>query len=181
MDVYAQLNVDFTFDEMRRCLVRGWGDLGGRTASCWMEFNRQFFDGRLNPLPMFFTPVGPYGGRIAWTCCAYPLTHIALCRPKSGNLKSTADRGVLLHEMIHQHLNERGDNPGHDGQPWRDEIMRLHFEITGNRIFAAAEKVIKVKQEDGRRKSHRVQKDGSKKQTDIARWPHSYGIELGRL
>lgn len=42
-----------------------------------------------------------------------------------------ADRGVLLHEMVHQALSERGVSPKHADQPWRDEISRLHLILTG--------------------------------------------------
>jgi hypothetical protein len=181
MNVYAQQNVDFTFEEMRRCLVRGWGDLGGRTADCWREFNHRYFGAGLRPLPIFFTPTAPYGNMVGWTCVAHTMTHIALCRPDTGNAGYTADRGILLHEMLHQSLRERGDNAKHNGQAWRDAIMWLHHEITGDHIFAGRSKVAKVKQPDGRRKSVRIQEEGSLDQAVIARWPHSCGIELGPL
>jgi hypothetical protein len=43
-----------TFDEMRRGLVRGWSELGARTADCWLDYNKRFFGGRLMPLPIFY-------------------------------------------------------------------------------------------------------------------------------
>jgi len=47
-----------------------------------------------------------------------------------------ADSGTLLHEMVHQYLNERGEPAGHDSEGWRREIMRLHELVTGKKIWA---------------------------------------------
>ena len=75
----------------------------------------------------------------------------------------------------------------HAHQPWRDEIMRLHLQITGQPIFAGRQKVIKIRGQDGKRKSVRVQDergaDGLQPigQMEIGRWPHDSGIDLGRL
>ena len=49
-----------------------------------------------------------------------------------------ADSGTLLHEMVHQYLNERGEPAGHDSEGWRREIMRLHELVTGKKIWAGA-------------------------------------------
>jgi len=54
-----------------------------------------------------------------------------------------ADSGTLLHEMIHQYLNERGEPAGHDGEGWRCEIMRLHEMVTGKKIWAGASKTVR--------------------------------------
>ena len=43
-----------------------------------------------------------------------------------------ADSGTLLHEMVHQYLNERGEPAGHDSEGWRREIMRLHELVIDN-------------------------------------------------
>jgi hypothetical protein len=62
-------------------------------------------------------------------------THIALMSPRHGGY-FTADRGTLLHEMVHQFLNETGDNIRHAGAPWCREIMRLTKQITGKEVWA---------------------------------------------
>jgi hypothetical protein len=171
---------------MRRTLVVGWGDRGRRTAECWREFNRLYFDNRLLPLPVFFTPATPYGRMVGWTCCGQAVTHIALCAPREGRFL-VACRGCLLHEMIHQHLHEQGLDPKHNGEPWRLEIMRLHKEITGKSIWAGAYTVAKVKGADGARASVRTNmaEPGTGRvslcQKDIARWPMSVGVRLGGL
>ena len=97
-----------------------------------------------------------------------------------------ADRGVLLHEMAHQHLVERGESPKHEHEPWCREIMRLHKAISGKRIWAAPESIAKAAAgEDGKRRSIRVQKPCPEAgmeliaRKDLARWPHSCGLKLG--
>src|SRR5262245_14336650 len=98
-----------------------------------------------------------------------------------------ADRGVLLHEMIHQYLIERGESPKHEHEPWCREIMQLHRAITRKAIWATPESVGKELGPDGKRKSTRFQKAcpetgmESIPRKDLSRWPHSCGLELGPL
>lgn len=177
---------EYTFAEMKRALVKGWGDVGERTAATWQEFNRRYFDGRLQPLPIFFTPAAPYGKRLGWTCSSKAVTHIALVRPEAGTFL-IADSCTLLHEMIHQYLFEQRLDSSHDKEPWRREIMRLHLELTGEKIWAGRPTVLKEKLKSGNRRSVRVNRphpDTGKEsltQKEIARWPHSVGIDLGEL
>jgi hypothetical protein len=178
---------DYTFRDMKRTLVAGWGKDGARAADLWHEYTDTYFAGALKPLPIFFTPSSPYGRMVGWTCCATEMTHIALVKPSVG-CKLIADRGVLLHEMIHQSLHQHGLYPKHAGKPWRDEIMRLHRQITGKELFAPPQRIIKVKLADGTRESKRVMDDRNApqgvrllEQDEIARWPHSCGVDLGSL
>ena len=91
--------------------------------------------------------------------------------------------------MIHQHLAEQGLSPKHDGNPWCEEIMRVHYEITGQRIWAAPETVRKLPKDKttGKRVSIRVNPPDpitampSLDRAEIATWPHSVGLRLGRL
>lgn len=179
---------DYTFADMRKALVVGWGDVGATTADLWREYNRKFFGNRLRPIPMFFTPATPYGKMFGWTCCADVITHIALARPGSGSYL-VADRNTLLHEMIHQHLHERDESPKHKDQPWCDEVMRLHRELTGKKVWAGRYTVFKepASRPGGIRKSVRGNMpnpetgEESIGQTVIAGWPRSMGIQLGEL
>jgi hypothetical protein len=38
--------------------------------------------------------------------------------------------------MIHQALNERGEDASHAGEGWRLEIMRLHKLMAGEELWA---------------------------------------------
>ena len=112
--------------------------------------------------------------------------HILLAAPARGE-RLIADRGTLLHEMVHQYLNETGQNPRHAGQPWCDCIMRLNQMITGRSIYATPDKI--GKEGSGKsRSSYRYkpvcEATGAESlpQKVIARWPHDeVGIKLGPL
>jgi hypothetical protein len=177
---------DYTFSEMRRALVVGWGELGGRVADCWADYNGRYWGGRLLPLPIFLTPATPYGSRFGWTCCDPQVTHIALACPHKGDVL-VATRSTLLHEMTHQGLSEAGLRPDHQGQGWRDEVMRLHRLLTGQEVWAGAYVVAKEKVAGGGRQSVRLNRPDpatgrpSLTQGEIARWPRSLGIDLGAL
>jgi hypothetical protein len=180
------MNRAYTFKDMVRTLAVGWGEQGRAVASYWQEYNKAFFGGRLKPLPIFLTPVTPYGRMVGWTCCGGAVTHIALCAPRVGQVL-VADRSTLLHEMIHQSLHESGLYTSHDGEPWRREIMRVHKLLTGEEIWAGAYTVAKVKDADGGRRSVRLNRPHSETgapsltQDQIARWPHSLAVKLGPL
>jgi len=167
---------------MERFAVEAWGDLGRKVVTKWAEFNERYFGGKLKPIPIIITPTLPFGKRIA-DCSARP-EHGRLIRlnlPKDHN-RLVADNNTLLHEMIHQFLCERGEDPDHKSNGWRAEIMRLNKLITGREIWAGRSKtkrigkqVIRINEEhpDGRK---------SITQRQIARWPHDgCGIDLGVL
>jgi hypothetical protein len=99
---------------------------------------------------------------------------IALTAPYNPDLRS--DRGVLLHEMIHAALVERGESPAHADAPWCSEITRISALLGRPDIHAEPEKVRRV---DGT--VTRVTPDGSLSRDDAAHWPHSVGLSLGSL
>jgi hypothetical protein len=173
---------DITFAQMKAFLQTGWGKTGLAVADAWLLFNKRYFGGKLQPIPIVLTATSPYGHWSGLTTCnaRRPRAHlIEMTAPRMSGNALRADRGVLLHEMIHQHLTESGRWPKHDGEAWCEEIMRLHFAITGKTIWAAPEKIGKQKDDDGKRKSVRKQAadpiDGrpSISQAAIASWPHS--------
>jgi hypothetical protein len=96
---------------------------------------------------LIITPTLPFGKRIA-DCAGGPECDYRLIRlniPKTtghGAYHLVANNNTLLHEMVHQHLQERGDNPKHAGRPWCEEIMRLNKQITGREIWAGRTKTI---------------------------------------
>ena len=189
-----QIETDHTrprisFPQMRTFMHVGWGDLGLRIAAYWADYNARYFSGKLEPIPIVLTNTSPYGHWLGCTHCnrIRRRAHlIQLTMPAQARIL-VADRGVLLHEMIHQHLAERGDSPKHDGHPWCAEIMRLHYEITGRRIWATPATVAKLPaaKKGGKRKSIRRQTDDpatglpSLDPAQIATWPHSTGLKLG--
>jgi hypothetical protein len=83
----------------------------------------------------------------------------------------------LLHEMVHQFLFERGENPKHAGASWRREIMRLTKSISGREIWAGPSKTMRVNGLVVRMNApHPETGESSLPQKIIARWLHD---ELG--
>src|SRR6516164_3832693 len=127
----------FTIEDMHRFAGEAWGQFGIKVVEKWCAFNATYFDSVLRPVPLVLTQTQPFGKRLAF--CSYnPSTTgrtITLNVPKA-HKSLLADNGVLLHEMIHQVLFERGTDAAHASEGWRNEIMRLHELITGSQIWA---------------------------------------------
>ena len=174
----------FSIDDMRRFGLEAWGELGANVVEKWCEFNATYFGGALKPVPLVITNTQPFGHRIGF--CSYdPDTSgrtITLNVPARHKVL-VADNGTLLHEMLHQYLNERGENPKHAGEPWRREIMRLTKVITGRDVWAGRSKTVRANGSIIRMNApHPVSGEPSVPQKVIARWPHDgFGINFGKL
>jgi hypothetical protein len=85
--------------------------------------------------------------------------------------------------MIHQYLNQCGEDASHKSDGWRREIMRLHKAITGKELWAGPSKLVRVDKKVIRINAPQPE-TGRKSLTqgEIARWPHSVkGVKLGKL
>jgi hypothetical protein len=89
-----------------------------------------------------------------------------------------ADNNTLLHEMIHQFLNERREDPSHASPGWRREIMRLHQDITGRPIWAGESRTVRVDGKVVRMNIASESGEPSLTQGQIARWPHEPPREI---
>jgi len=164
-------------EQMRTFLEYGWGDVGLTVFSTWEEFNARFFTNQLCPIPIVLVATSPWGH---WWACTHivptqrRVAFIALTSPYNAVLRP--DRGVLLHEMIHAALAERGESSAHEDAPWCREITRISALLGRPEIHAEPEKVKRV---NG--KCTRVTPPGSISRDDAAHWPHSIGLELGSL
>lgn len=179
-----------TFGEMKRFLAIGWGARGGRVADAWRALNREHFKGKLEPIPIILVNTSPYGRWLGCTYCNVKRrrAHLIQLTMPTQEMLLVADRGTLLHEMLHQEITEQGLSPKHEHAPWCHGIMRLHQAITGERIWAAPETVAKLATDaDGKRRSVRKQLPepstgtASLDRAAIAGWPHSLGLDLGAL
>jgi len=129
---------------------------------------------------VLYVPTSPWGHWVGLTCSIIrtaPPARLYLMFPggRDDQRPWPYVRGVLLHEMTHAYLLERGENAEHKSQPWRREIMRLSRDL-GRPVFAGASTVGKRRRADGRRVSVRFNKpatDGtpSLSQDEIACWP----------
>jgi hypothetical protein len=133
-----------TFDDMLRFATEAWGALGTNTVHMWAAYNERYFDGALHPVPLVITNTLPFGNRLGF-CSHDPDASGRTIRLNVPAVHQSllADNSVLLHEMIHQFLFERGELPGHDSAGWRREIMRLHQLLTGEEIWAGASKLVR--------------------------------------
>ena len=176
----------FTFEDMHHHAAEAWGPLGADIADTWRKFNVAYFAGALRPIPLVISQTLPFGRRIGQ--CSHNPGHyrggraITLNLPDQGG-HLIADNGTLLHEMLHQYLFERGEDPAHMGEPWRREIMRLTKLITGKTIWAGPSKTVRQNGKTTRMNAPRPEtKEPSLPQAIIARWPHDkLGINLGFL
>jgi hypothetical protein len=175
----------FDFYTMKETATEAWGQLGSDTADRWFDFNGRFFSGKLQPIPLVITNTQPFGRRLAFCSRGCGRT-ITLNRPSCHSVL-VAENASLLHEMIHQCLFERGEDPSHKSLGWRNEIMRIHRQLTGDDIWAGASTTARRKQNNGSSKVARINKSHpvtgalSLVQGRIASWPHSVGISLGEL
>jgi hypothetical protein len=174
----------FTVDDMSRFAGEAWGQLGADIVRKWCEFNQIYFDNALRPVPLVITNTQPYGKRLAF--CSYNPEAtgrtITLNVPKHHHWL-LADNNTLLHEMVHQFLFERSERAGHDGAPWRREIIRLTKQISGKDTWAGPSKTVR---RDGAvirmNIPHPQTGEPSLPQKVIARWPHDdLGINFGHL
>jgi hypothetical protein len=185
----------FNIKDMEKFAEHGWGEFGLAVARKWLEFNRLYFAGKLQPIPIILTPTMPFGKRIA-DCWSDKDQHgrglIRLSFPRTpgahGGYRLLADNNTLLHEMVHQCLFERGECPKHKSEGWRREIMRLNKAITGREIWAGKPTTKRMPGPDGKLtkivRTNKAHEDGrpSLTQKQIARWPHDgCGIDLGHL
>ena len=185
--MFTKIDTDakpITTTQMRAFLSTAWGSLGERVADHWELFNDQFFAGGLKPCPICLTPTSPHGHWLGLTCGSkhsHRASVIYITIPRMGR-ELVADKGVLLHEMTHAALLQRGDDPKHNSRPWCDEITRIS-RIAGKTIVAVPERVMKVKDQSrpSGRRSARKTEPGALTRADLAHWPHSIGLKLGKL
>jgi len=179
---YSQVDYErppITLKQARQIASCAFGQKGEAIVSLWSAYNKEYFRGKLKPVPIIFVPTSPYGHWIGLSV-GTKSQKSALIYLKSG--ETWADtRSVLLHEMIHQCLVERGANPKHESQEWCDEIMRISNDHFDREFWAGRYTVGKEKLEDGRRVSVRMNKAGpggeaSIPMDDIVAWPFSLGI-----
>jgi hypothetical protein len=177
---------DFSVDDMRRFAAEAWGEIGARAVDMWCRYNGLYFGGVLKPIPIVLANTQPRGKRLAFCSCGAGRTiTLNILIPKitytGQRYARLADNCTLLHEMVHQALNERGEDASHTSEGWRREIMRLHKLMTGEELWAGRSITTRVKGKMVR--INKPAEDGrpSLGQGEIARWPHDSGIRLGAL
>jgi hypothetical protein len=164
-----------TFEDAALIADRCFNQLGRKTISLWRHYNHDYFNGVLEPTPVLYIPTSPWGH---WVGCHIRDRNIYLMYPSEKRSWGFV-RGVLLHEMVHQFLEQSGVDVGHDGTPWCQEIMRLS-KVFGRNIWAGKYTVTKVHGRSQRTNKPNPDKDSKAialNQDQISKWPHSIGLE----
>ena len=173
-----------TFKQLRTFVYHAHGKEGMQLADAWLEFNERFWQGELEPTPIFQPSSTAYGRWVGLT--TFDKKRVYSIQIKLGKLSLAEKRQILVHEMVHQHLVETGVNPRHNSAGWCSEIMRISREL-GREFWASPPKMARVERlnkETGRMEKTitRINPPGpngepSLSQQDIAHWPQSVGIQ----
>ncbi len=177
--------MDMNIETLREIGLGFFGDLGAWVYDCWEEHNTTYFEGKLVPGPILWG-ITPHGRGLGYHQGSRNLIylHTSLINPSSedpwkiGSLlgKRFAD-DVLLHEMIHQYINQFENYTGrftHNCDPWCDQIVRLS-KIMGMDIKAKPLKQKRIREEGqkGPGKVTWIVEPGHLTRKEISSWPHS--------
>jgi hypothetical protein len=161
----------FTQDDLEIVATKSFGDLGAQTAKLFAQYNADYFDGRVQPVPVLYVPTSPYGH---WVGQAQAQKLIYVMFPGNGR-DWDFTRSVLLHEMLHHFLYASGENSKHAGKPWAREVIRLSAQIWGRQFVKVSDKIRKIDGHSVRIRAIGEPRDGVLAVRELACWPHSIG------
>jgi hypothetical protein len=123
-----------------------WGEAGRHAAAEFARINWELFAGSIPPMPVIIG-LTAYGKCLAATLPAagwLAAPRITLApelfngnHRTAGGAPMVAD--VLTHEMIHAVLMFRGEDPGHNGEPWCRMIAGLSPAVLGREVDAGVD------------------------------------------
>jgi hypothetical protein len=164
-----------TVEDVRRISLDAYGDAGASLVDLWTLYNALFFGDELRPILITRTRVFRYGACIGMTTvCDGRHIQVKAFKPEI----DAQQRAILLHEMLHQSLHQRGLSPKHAQEPWCAEVRRISA-LLGKPVWAGKYTVRKV---DGKsvRTNQPPPADAAPvlvmSQCQIAGWPDSIGL-----
>jgi hypothetical protein len=164
---------------IRAVAQSAYGPPGGHLVDLWTLYNKRLFGGDLQPILITRSRVFSYGRCVGWIRVDREPHRQIQVKEFSEEICTDQCR-ILLHEMVHQALLERGQSPKHADQPWCDEIMRIS-RLLGQPIWAGKYTVIRHGR-DLRRGNRPAPTElaglRALSHKEIARWPHSVGLRL---
>jgi hypothetical protein len=174
-----------TYDDYRRAAALLWGSAGDFAAAEIERLNREHFGGEVPPLPVVI-------GLTAWGRCIGLTRGGWLEAPRitlapevfNGNGRSPGGTlmvsDVALHELVHAVLMLRGEDAGHNGQPWSRMLNELSPAVLGCEVTAAPVLPRRVPNPDreanpaaARTVVVRRPAEGALTQAQLAGWPGS--------
>jgi len=170
------------WEEMRVASEALWPGVGSWAYDVWADHNDRYFDNALEPAAIVWglTPHGHALGSCSHSQPTRITMHTSLLQPSGDAWKIGHKLGrafasdVLLHEMIHQVIHERGDGrawsgdkSSHNNEFWVAEVNRIAPKLG---LPANAGVCKQRRTESGRRV---VPPDGCMSRAALSSWPHS--------
>ena len=156
-----------------------WGEFGSWTVEEWQRLNTAYFDDALKPggIVWGLTPHGKSRGSYAPWANVITL-HKSIIEPHSPapwkipayKLNKLYASDVLLHEMIHQKIEQRGIASEHNSNVWAAEIVRVS-KLMGVEIKAAKVKQKRIKDENGESIVRWIPLPGHLTRREMSEWP----------
>jgi len=185
-DRNSQLEVTPDFDTYASAAALLWGEAGRFAAAEFTRHNREHFAGSIPPMPVIIG-LTAYGKCIGSTMPAewVGAPRITLASEIfngshriRGGPRQVSD--VLAHEMVHAALMLRGEEPGHNADPWCKMITELSPDVLGREITARPVGTRRVpnparETDPSAPKTvvRRMPDPGAMTQGELARWPWS--------
>jgi hypothetical protein len=176
-----------TYEDYHQAAALLWGEAGEFAAAEFARLNREHFAGSIPPLPVIIglTAYGKCIGATRDGSGWLDAPRIGLAPEvfngndrTPGGPRMAAD--VLVHEMIHAALMLRGEDPGHNGEPWCRMLADLSPAVLGREVDARPVLPRRVPNPDReadpdapRTVVVRRAEPGSLARAELATWPHS--------
>jgi hypothetical protein len=174
-----------TYREYRAAAALLWGTAGEFAAEEFSRINREHFAGSVPPLPIVIG-LTAFGRCIGLTRSGWLAAPRITLAPEifTGNHRTPGGTlmvgDVLVHEMAHAALMLRGEDPGHNGEPWCRMLTELSPGVLGREVTAAPVGTRRVPNPDResdpsapKTKVVRRAEPGALARTDLAYWPQS--------
>ena len=174
-----------TYEDYRRAAALLWGEAGDFAATEFARLNREHFAGSIPPMPVIIG-LTAFGRCIGLTRDGGWLDspRITLAPELfNGNHRTAGGprmiSDTLVHEMVHAALMLRGEDSGHNGEPWCRMITELSPELLGAEITARPVLPRRVPNPDRDSDQDapktvvvRKPEPGAMTQAELASWPH---------
>lgn len=154
--------------------------LGLEVLDEWKSLNKILWGNVLKPIPITASNAMTYGRCIGFFSYA---GHSEI-RIKSSYLQRVPQdtwgtwKDILFHEMIHQYLEERGDDCRHNSVTWCNEIMRLGSLIWDVNFWASPSSPRKINGQSVRIQKRSPSGEESIPMKDISAFPHSLRLTI---
>lgn len=179
-----------TVDDLKRFGAFCWGKWGAWVYDEWREHNGRYFADKLKVGGIVWG-LTPHGRSLGYYQPGFNVItlHLSLVEPKSESpwnlhrnlLGARYASDVLLHEMVHQHIEQAEIkaavvgkiSPDHNNSAWIGEIIRV-ASLLGLEIKAEVVKQRRIRKADSKKSYPSwAPRDGYLSITELSSFPHS--------